>query len=56
MSVAFIVQLHLFGQPGSYMKAINIYHKSNKAFMATRKALLEMPFYRPLVGNEKQKR
>lgn len=44
------------GQAGSYMKAINIYHKSNKAFMATRIALLEMPFFRPPQGNEEMEK
>lgn len=52
MSMAFIVLDHLLGQAGSYMKAINIYHKSNKAFIATRRALLEIPFFRPPEGDE----
>lgn len=50
--MAFIVLEHLVGQAGSYMKAINIYHKSNKAFVATKRALLEMPFIRPPEGDE----
>lgn len=54
--MAFIVLEHLLGQAGSYMKAINIYHKSNKAFMATKRALLEMPFIRPPEGDEEMKK
>lgn len=50
--MAFIVLEHLLGQAGSYMKAISIYHKSNKAFMATKRGLLEMPFIRPPEGDE----
>lgn len=55
MSMAFIVLDHLLVQAGSYMKAINIYHKSNKAFMATSKALLEMLFFRSPQDNEEWK-
>lgn len=56
MSVAFIVLEHSLGQARSYMKAINIYHKSNKAFMATRKALLETPFFKPPQGDEEMEK
>lgn len=53
--MAFIVLEHLLGQAGSYMKAISIYHKSNKAFMATKRGLLEMPFIRPPEGDKKSR-
>lgn len=52
MSMAFAVLEHLLGQPGNYMKAINIYHKSNKAFTVITGVLLEMPLLRQPCGWE----